>query len=240
MYFWLIRESREAMASASRGAIALGVAPGDLMAGLRRPRPHNQERIVALVREHPGMLSVDTAALCLGTAAANAGMGRFKDDGLVTEMVGRVPIEGQAGSTDAATHVGTYLGAAEAINRGDMTALGEWMAEDCTFGGVGSNKAEIVKFVQQGKDDGWLSHNPIGAAAAGEFSVSVYENRFADGRAVIGAGILRWNANGLCVEIVGREGGAVGTVIGWHTAGRPGLYDPAWPERPPAQLDISE
>jgi hypothetical protein len=149
-----------------------------------------------------------------GTTAANAGIWRFNDDGLVTEMVGRVPVEGQVCSADAATHVGTYLRAAEAINRGDMTAFGEWMAEDCTFEGVGSNKAEIVKFVQQGKSDGWLSHNPIGTAAAGEFSVSVYENRFADGHAVIGAGVLRWNANGLCVEIVGREGGAVGTVIG--------------------------
>jgi hypothetical protein len=43
-----------------------------------------------------------------------AGIMRFNADALAAEIVARVPIEGQGGSTDAASHVGTYLHAAEA------------------------------------------------------------------------------------------------------------------------------
>ena len=54
-----------AMALSRPGCHCARRRAGDLMAELRRRRPHNEERIVALVREHPGMLSVDTAALRL-------------------------------------------------------------------------------------------------------------------------------------------------------------------------------
>jgi hypothetical protein len=68
------------------------------------------------------------------------------------------------------------------------------LADDCTFDGtaghVGSTRDEIVKELQQGRESGWLSHNPIGTAAAGEFLVSVYEKRFSDGRRVTAAGCM--------------------------------------------------
>jgi hypothetical protein len=80
------------------------------------------------------------------------------------------------------------------------------MTEDCTFEGVGSNKAEILKSVQQSRDDGWESHNPIHTATAGEFLVNLYENRYADGTRFIGSGILRFNSEGRVTEIVGRGG----------------------------------
>ena len=123
-----------------------------------------------------------------------------------------VPIEGQAGSTDAASHVGRWERLIEAFNRGDLVAMAEGVAEEGTWEGVGG-KAEMFKALQQGRDDGWLSHNTIGSASAGEFLTVIYENRFADGRSVIGAGMLRLDADGLFSEAVSREPGPAGTII---------------------------
>jgi hypothetical protein len=160
-----------------------------------------------------GEFLVAVAELCWrDSRQVAAGIIRFNADGLAAEIVARVPVEGQAGSTDAATHVGRWMRVVEAFNRGDMATFGEAMAEDCTWEGVGG-KIETLKALQQGRDDGWVSHNTIGTASAGEFLVATYENRFADGRSVIGAGIVRLNADGLFSEFVSREPGPAGTVI---------------------------
>jgi SnoaL-like domain len=108
-------------------------------------------------------------------------------------------------ATDSVTYVARYLRAIDAFNNGDLTAFGELLAEDCTFDGtaghVGSTRDDIVKALQQGRDAGWLSHNPIGTAAAGEFLVTVYENRYADGSRITAAGCLRFNEAGQVTEI---------------------------------------
>jgi hypothetical protein len=108
-------------------------------------------------------------------------------------------------TADSTTFVAKYLRAIEAFNSGDLTAFGDLLADDCTFDGtagrVGTSRDEIVKGLQAGRDAGWLSHNPIGTAAAGEFLVTVYENKFADGSRVTAAGCLRFNDNGEVTEI---------------------------------------
>jgi len=108
-------------------------------------------------------------------------------------------------AADSVTYVAHYLRAIDAFNNGDMTVFGELLAEDCTFDGTaghfGSTREAIVKGLRQGRDSGWLSHNPIGTAAAGEFLVTVYENRYADGTRVTAAGCLRFNDDGNVTEI---------------------------------------
>jgi SnoaL-like domain len=106
---------------------------------------------------------------------------------------------------DSTTYVAKYLRAIEAFNHDDLATFGELLAEDCTFDGtaghVGSSRDEIMRGLQQGRESGWLSHNPIGTAAAGEFLVSVYENHFADGTRITAAGCLRFNDDGKVTEI---------------------------------------
>jgi hypothetical protein len=101
--------------------------------------------------------------------------------------------------------VAKYLRAIEAFNNGDVTTFGDLLADECTFDGTagrfGTSRDEIVKGLQEGRDAGWLSHNPIGAAAAGEFLVTVFENKFADGSGVTAAGCLRFNDDGKVTEI---------------------------------------
>ena len=78
-----------------------------------------------------------------------------------------------------------YLRAIEAFNKDDLATFAELLADDCTFDGTagqfGTSRDQIVKALQQGRESGWLSHNPIGTVAAGEFLVSVYENQYSDG-----------------------------------------------------------
>jgi SnoaL-like domain len=114
--------------------------------------------------------------------------------------------EGGTGmAADSTTYVAKYLRAIEAFNNGDLTTFGDLLSDDCTFDGtagrVGTSRDEIVKGLQQGRDAGWLSHNPIGTAAAGEFLVTVYENKFSDGSRVTAAGCLRFNDDGKVTEI---------------------------------------
>jgi len=45
------------------------------------------------------------------------------------------------------------------------------------------------------------SHDPIGTVAAGEFLVTVYQNRYSDGSTVIAAGCLRFDDDGNVTEI---------------------------------------
>jgi hypothetical protein len=108
-------------------------------------------------------------------------------------------------SADCTTYVAKYLRAIDAFNTGDLSGFGELLADDCTFdatvGHIGGSRDEIVKALQEGRDAGWLSHNPIGTAAAGEFLVTVFENRYADGSRVTAAGCLRFDANGDVTEI---------------------------------------
>ena len=108
-------------------------------------------------------------------------------------------------ATDSVTYVAKYLRAIDAFNNGDLTDFGELLAVDCTFDGtaghLGSSRDEIIKGLQQGRDSGWLSHNPIGTVAAGEFLVAVYENRYADGSRLTAAGCLRFDGDGKVTEI---------------------------------------
>ena len=75
---------------------------------------------------------------------------------------------------DSATYTASWLHAVEAFNKGDLAAFGEVIADDCVFKGIGDNKAEILKTIQQNRDEGWQSHNPIGVVTAGDFLASVY------------------------------------------------------------------
>jgi hypothetical protein len=144
-----------------------------------------------------------------GSTVFGAGIGRFNEDGQITEFAGLVPIEGQPGSTDSAGHVGRWMRQVEAFNRGDLATFGEALTVDCTWEPVSGNKvaskAEILKALQQGRDDGWVSNNTIGCVAAGEFFATTFEIRFADGRSVIWAGLGRVNADGQFCEFVSRE-----------------------------------
>jgi hypothetical protein len=100
-------------------------------------------------------------------------------------------------AADSTTYVAKYLRAIEAFNDGNVETFGDLLADDCTFDGTagrfGTSRDEIVKGLQEGRDAGWLSHDPIGTAAAGEFLVTVYENKFSDGSRVTAAGCLRFN-----------------------------------------------
>ena len=108
-------------------------------------------------------------------------------------------------TADSSTYMAKYLRATEAFNNGDVAAFGDLVSDDCVFeataGPVGRSRDEIVTALQRGRDAGWLSHNPIGTAAAGEFLVTVYENRFADGSTVTAAGCMRFNDDGKVTEI---------------------------------------
>ena len=108
-------------------------------------------------------------------------------------------------AADSTTFVAAWLRAVDAFNNGDLAVLGELLSDDCTFDGTagrfGTTREEIVKALQDGRDAGWLSHNVIATAAAGEFLVSVYENRYADGSRVTAAGCARFGADGKVTEI---------------------------------------
>jgi SnoaL-like domain len=108
-------------------------------------------------------------------------------------------------AADSTTYVAKYLRATEAFNNGNVATFGDLLADDCTFDGTagrfGTSRDEIVNGLQQGRDAGWLSHDPIGTAAAGEFLVTVYENKFSDGSRVTGAGCMRFNDDGKVTEI---------------------------------------
>jgi hypothetical protein len=85
------------------------------------------------------------------------------------------------------------------------TRIRRFLSDDCTFDGtaghVGTGRDEILEALQQGRDSGWLSHNPIGTVAAGEFLVSIYGNHFADGTRITAAGGLRFNDDGEVTEM---------------------------------------
>ena len=108
-------------------------------------------------------------------------------------------------AADSTTFVAAWLRAVDAFNNGDLAVLSELLADDCTFDGTagryGTTRDEIVRGLQDGRDAGWLSHNLIATAAAGEFLVSVYENKYADGSRVTAAGCARFNDNGKVTEI---------------------------------------
>jgi hypothetical protein len=107
---------------------------------------------------------------------------------------------------DATTYVAKYTAANAPLNeKGDLSGWAILMTEDCTFGEFGTNRAEIIKALQQNLDQGWVAHHPIAAAAAGEFLVGVYSNVAKDGSAVIGSGVLRFNPDGQLIEITSLE-----------------------------------
>jgi len=108
-------------------------------------------------------------------------------------------------AVDPKTYVASYLRAVDSFNDGDVLGFGALIADECTFDGTaghfGTGSDEIVKALQAGRDAGWVSHNPIGTVAAGEFLVAVYENRYADGSSVIGAGTMRFGTEGKLTEM---------------------------------------
>ena len=108
-------------------------------------------------------------------------------------------------AADSATWVSKYMRAIEAFNNDDVQTFGELFAEQCTFeataGQVGTTRQEIVEALQAGRAAGWLTHNPIGTVAAGEFLVAVFENRYADGSSVISAGCMRFGDDGRVSEV---------------------------------------
>ena len=108
-------------------------------------------------------------------------------------------------AADSTTFVAAWLRAVDAFNDGDLAVLGELLSDDCTFDGTagqyGTTREEIIKGLQDGRDAGWLSHNVIATAAGGEFLVSVYENKYADGSCVTAAGCARFNDDGKVTEI---------------------------------------
>ena len=108
-------------------------------------------------------------------------------------------------AADSTTFVASWLRAVDAFNHGDLAVLGTLLTNECTFDGTGgrygTTREEIVKGLQDGRDAGWLSHNVIATAAAGEFLVSVYENTYADGSRVTAAGCARFNDDNMVTEI---------------------------------------
>jgi hypothetical protein len=108
-------------------------------------------------------------------------------------------------AADSTAYVAAYLRAIEAFNSGDIARFGDLLSDDCTFDGTagrfGATRDEILKALQEGRDAGWLSHDPIGTVAAGEFLVAVYENKYSDGSRVTAAGCLRFNDEGKVTEI---------------------------------------
>jgi hypothetical protein len=110
---------------------------------------------------------------------------------------------------DANQRVAEWLAMAEAFNRGDLGPLAALLADDCVFesstGNVGSSKDEIMRSIQEGRDAGWLRHEPLAPSGAGDFVVGSFENHYADGSSVIGAGILRYGADDKVVEIRSME-----------------------------------
>jgi hypothetical protein len=143
-----------------------------------------------------------------GTRQIAPGILRFNEDNLVAEAVTAEPKNIHTNTNQ----VEQYLRVVEGFNRGDLVPMSEVLTDDCVFEGVGQNKAEILKAMQQARDDGWSLHNVIGTVAGGQWLVAVYQNVFVDGHSIIGAGIQRFNAAGLCDLLVGREPGPVGTV----------------------------
>ena len=80
---------------------------------------------------------------------------------------------------DATTYVAKYTAANAPLNeKGDLSGWAILMTEDCTFGEFGTNRAEIIKALQQNLDQGWVAHHPIAATAAGEFLAGVCATLF--------------------------------------------------------------
>ena len=108
-------------------------------------------------------------------------------------------------AADSTMYVAAYLRAIEGFNNGDFATFGELLSDDCTFDGTaghfGSSRDEMVKGLKDARNAGWLSHDPIGTAAAGEFLVVVFENKFADGSRVTAAGCVRFNDDSKVTEI---------------------------------------
>ena len=104
----------------------------------------------------------------------------------------------------SSSSVATYVRAVEAFNQSDMQSFGELFADDCEFvstgGSVGTSRAEIVANLTNARTN-WVSHNPVGTVAAGEFLVVAYENHYADGSIVTAAGCLRFNSDGKVIEV---------------------------------------
>jgi hypothetical protein len=108
-------------------------------------------------------------------------------------------------AADSTTYVSKYLRAIEFFNNGDVASFGGLLADHCTFDGTaghfGDTREEIVQGLTEAKTGGWLSHDPIGTVAAGEFLAVVYENKYADGSKIIAAGCLRFDDEGKVTEI---------------------------------------
>ncbi len=64
-------------------------------------------------------------------------------------------------------------------------------------------KADFMGFLQAGRDQGWQTHHVLGVAAAGEFLAAVAENRYADGRRIVGSYIFGFSPEGLIVRAHG-------------------------------------
>ena len=112
-------------------------------------------------------------------------------------------------AVDSTTYIAAYLRAIEGFNHADFATFSELLSDECTFDGTaghfGSSGDDIVKGLKDARSAGWLSHDPIGTAAAGEFLVVVYENKFADGSRVTAAGCMRFNDEGKVSKIRSME-----------------------------------
>ena len=110
---------------------------------------------------------------------------------------------------DANQRVAEWVAITEAFNRGDVEPLAALLADDCVFessaGNVGSSKDEIMRSIREGREAGWVRHEPHTPAAAGDFLVGTFENHYADGSSVVAAGILRYGPDGKVAEIRSME-----------------------------------
>ena len=110
---------------------------------------------------------------------------------------------------DPNQRVAQWIAIAEAFNRDDLEPLAALLADDCVFesslGNVGSSKDVIIRSLREGREAGWVRHEPHTPSAAGDFLVGTYENHFADGSSFVAAGILRYGPDGKITEIRSME-----------------------------------